>query len=130
MAQTPVIYALKRKRAVISGELRKAEDRCAAMRQHLAAMDQTLKLMGYEGAPEDIRPIKPRGRLFRQGELPRAIMDILRQANGPMTDGELVVLVMAMKGLDPNYVDLRRTVAEIVKATRKRLASAHIGLSR
>ena len=123
MAQSPVIYALKRKRAVISGELRKAEDRCAAMRQHLAALDQTLRLMGYEGDPKDIRPIMPKRRLFRHGELPRAVMDVLRTANGPMTDGELVARVMAMKGLDQENPDLRRTVLERVRATRKRLAN-------
>lgn len=123
MAQSPVIYALKHKRAVISGELRKAEDRCAAMRQHLAALDHTLKLMDYEGDPQDIRPIKSRRRLFPKGALPRAIMGILRTANGPMTDGELVARVMAMKRLDPDNPDLRRTVLERVKATRKRLAT-------
>lgn len=37
MAQSPVIHALKQRRAVISGERYKAEDRCVAMRRYLAA---------------------------------------------------------------------------------------------
>ncbi len=121
MSETHAISALKRKRAVIAGELAQAEKRCTAMREHLAALDQTLKLMGYEGDPAAIKPVKPIRRLFRRGELPCALRDILRTANGPMTDGELVARVMAMKGLDPDNPDLRRTVLERVKATRKRL---------
>jgi len=122
MAKASVISALKYKRAVISGELAKAEERCAAMRQRLSALDQTLVTMGYKGDPADIRPIhRPKRRLFKHGELPRAIMDILRTANGPMTDGELVARVMAMKGLDQDNPDLRRTVLERVRAARKRM---------
>ena len=122
MATSPVIHALKRKRAVISGELYKAEARCAAMRQHLAALDQTLKLMGYEGDPKDIRPVKTRQFLFRKGELPRAIMDIQRTANGPLTDDELTGRVMALKGLDADNGELVCMVLAKVKAARKRLA--------
>ena len=121
MAETHVISALKRKRAVISGELGQAEKRCEAMRLHLVALDQTLRLMGYEGDPADIRPVQRRRRLFRRGELQRAIMEILRTAGGPMTDAELVDRVMATKALDGENVDLRRTVIERVKAVRRRL---------
>jgi len=73
MAIYPVISALKRKRAVISGELRAAERRRAAMQEHLAVLDATLRLMGYEGDPADIKPVAPgKRRLFpRRGELQR-----------------------------------------------------------
>ncbi|MCH8166422.1 MAG: hypothetical protein IIC03_00610 [Proteobacteria bacterium] len=120
MGEPHVISALTRKRATISGELLKAEKRCEAMRLHLAALDTSLRLMGYEGDPEDIKPVHRKRRLFRRGELQRAIMDVLRAAEGPLSDADLVDRVMAAKALDAENVDLRRTITERVKAVRKR----------
>ena len=54
-------------------------------------------------------------------ELSRAIMDVLRAAEGPLSDAELVDRVMAVKSLDAENVDLRHTITERVKAVRKRL---------
>ena len=121
MGEPQVISALTRKRATISGELLKAEKRCEAMRLHLAALDTSLRLMGYEGDPEDIKPVHRKRRLFRRGELQRAIMDVLRAAEGPLSDADLVDRVMAVKSLDAENVDLRHTITERVKAVRKRL---------
>ena len=94
------------------------------MRLHLVALDHSLRLFGYDGDPADIKPVKRRKLLFRRGELPRAIMGILRTANGHMADADLVERVMAMKALDVENVDLRRTITERVKAVRKRLAGS------
>ena len=124
MGEPHVISALKRKRARIAGELAQSEKRCEAMRLHLAALDHSLRLFGYDGDPADIKPVKRRKLLFRRGELPRAIMGILRTANGHMADADLVERVMAMKALDVENVDLRRTITERVKAVRKRLAGS------
>ncbi len=120
MAETHVISALKRKRAMIAGELAQSERRCEAMRLHLVALDHSLRLFGYDGDPADIRPVQRRRRLFRRGELQRAILGILR-VNGPVTDAELVERVFAMKGWDASNVDLRRTITERVKAVRRRI---------
>ena len=121
MGEPHVISALTRKRAVIVGELAKAEKRCEAMRLHLVALDHSLRLFGYEGDPADIKPVTRTRRLFRRGELQRAIMGILR-INGPVTDAELVERVFGMKGWDAADVGLARKVAEKIKDVRKRLA--------
>lgn len=60
MAETHAISALKRKRAAILGELIRSERRCQAMRAHLVALDQTLRLMGHDGDPADIKPVRKR----------------------------------------------------------------------
>ncbi len=88
MAESHVISALKRKRARIAGELAQSEKRCEAMRLHLVSLDHSLRLFGYDGDPADIKPVKARRHLFRRGELPRAIMGILR-IDGSVTDAEL-----------------------------------------
>ncbi len=55
MGETHVISALTRKRAVIAGELAKAEKRCNAMREYLVALDNTLRIFGYDGNPRHAR---------------------------------------------------------------------------
>jgi hypothetical protein len=60
MGEAHVITALERKRAVISGELAEAEKRCRAMRDYLAALDNTLRLFGYDCDPAAIKPVRPR----------------------------------------------------------------------
>jgi len=122
MGEPHVISALKRKRAVISGELGKAEKRCEAMRLHLVALDHSLRLFGYEGDPADIKPLHRKRRLFSRGELQRVILDAMRTADGSVSDAELVDRIMVVKAWDTDNVDLRRTVLERVKAVRRRLA--------
>ncbi len=122
MGEPHVISALTRKRAVIAGELAKAEKRCNAMREYLLSLDNTLRIFGYDGDPADIKPVKPYRRMFRRGELKRAVQAILRAADGPMTNTELAERIIALKGWDAADGALRRTVAEKVKDVRKRLA--------
>jgi len=55
MGETHVISALTRKRAVIAGELAKAEKRCNAMREYLVALDNTLRIFGYDLNPRHAR---------------------------------------------------------------------------
>ena len=52
-----------------------------------------------------VRPYKP-----ARGQWSRHALDILRTANEPMKAGELAVRVIAMQGLDPDDLALRRRV--------------------
>jgi hypothetical protein len=106
---------------VVAGELAKAEKRCEAMRLHLAALNQTLRLMGYEGDPADIKPIRRNRRLFLRGELQRLILDALRTAGGPVSNSKMVLRVIEMKGWDAADAGLACSVAGKVRGVRKRL---------
>jgi hypothetical protein len=86
MGEPHVISALKRKRAVISGELAEAEKRCQRMRDYLSALDNTLRLFGYDGDPATIKPVRPHRTMFRRGDLQRAVLDALRAAEGPVSN--------------------------------------------
>ncbi len=124
MGEPHVISALTRKRAVIAGELAKAEKRCNAMREYLAALDNTLRIFGYDGDPADIKPVTTRRHLFKRGELQRAVMDALRAADGPMSNAEVANRVIEMKGWDAADVGLARKVVEKIRDARKRIGSA------
>lgn len=121
MAVSHAIAALKRKRAVMSGEILKAERRCAAMRAHLVALDTTLRLRGYDGDPAAIKPVRPPRATFRRGELQRAVLDTLRAADGPISNREIAGGIIAAKGWDGADVALARTVAYKVGDVRRRL---------
>ncbi len=123
MGEPHVISALTRKRAVIAGELAKAEKRCEAMRNYLLALDNTLRIFGYDGDPADIKPIKPYRAMFRRGKLKRAVLAILRTADGLLTHAEIAEQVIRSKGWIAADAALADAVAEKVKDVRKRLAT-------
>ncbi len=123
MGEPHVISALTRKRAVIAGELAKAEKRCEAMRNYLLALDNTLRIFGYDGDPADIKPIKSYRAMFRRGKLKRAVLAILRTADGLLTHAEIAEQVIRSKGWIAADAALADAVAEKVKDVRKRLAT-------
>ena len=123
MGEPHVISALTRKRAVIAGELAKAEKRCEAMRNYLLALDNTLRIFGYDGDPADIKPIRPYRAMFRRGKLKRAVLAILRTADGLLTHAEIAEQVIRSKGWIAADAALADAVAEKVKDVRKRLAT-------
>ncbi len=122
MGEPHVISALERKRAVIAGELARTEKRCNAMREYLLALDNPLRIFGYDGDPADIKPIRPYRAMFRRGELKRAVQAILRTADGPLTNAEIAEQVIRSKGWIAADAALADAVAEKIKDVRKRLA--------
>ena len=86
------------------------------------ALDNTLRIFGYDGDPADIKPVRPYRAMFRRGELRRAILAVLRTANGPMSNADIAGRVVEMKGWDAADMALARSVAEKIRDVRKRLA--------
>ena len=70
--------------------------------QHLAdiaAMDRVLvNVLGYTGDIEAESRDFRREALFKRGELSRAVMRVLREANGPLSTRQITERVMATKG--------------------------------
>ncbi|MBZ0163411.1 MAG: hypothetical protein K8H74_11940 [Notoacmeibacter sp.] len=87
--------------------LRTGEGQVSEIEADIAAIDRVLvNVLGFNGdiaeASRDFR----REALFRRGELKRAVLDVLRQANGPLTTRQITARVMAIKGkeLQPGRV--------------------------
>ena len=115
MAEPHVVAALVRKRAEIAGEIEAAEKRVARLRADLLHLDATLRLFDAEAEPLAIPPKRPWRRTgwFRNGELPRRVLDTLRAtAPEPLCAGGITARIMADKGLeagDGRAVELIRT---------------------
>ena len=121
MAEPHVVTALVAKRAELSGELAKLDERRAAIKAHIANLDAVLKLFCYAGDPAKIKPRRKRNWIFRRGELKRLVHDIEHQATKPLHRDDIALEILTRKGWahDP---DLLETVAEKVKNARKRAA--------
>ena len=120
MAEPHVIAALVAKRAELSGEITKLDERRAAIKAHIANLDAVLRLFSYAGDPANIKPKRKRNWMFRRGELQRMVADIEREATGPLHKDEISLEVVRRKGWAPDP-DLVETVADKVKDARKRL---------
>jgi hypothetical protein len=86
MSTTHVVSALREKRAEVSGELLAVQKRLENLRSDLDAIDRTLRIFDPNQSPETIRPVVKRkgDKLFSYGDCPRAVLNVLRVATGPL----------------------------------------------
>lgn len=114
------ISGLLRKRADLFNEAILIREPLAEIKNDIEALDRTLGTLGYKGDLDAAMPRQKRQVIFGQGELTRAIMAELRDADGPMTSREVAQSIVALQGHDARdrkYVsDLTRRVS---KALRK-----------
>lgn len=73
MTESPVIYALRAKRAEIDGELRQTEKHAAKLRNDLAAIDGALILFDPSLEPYKIRPKRKKRASMTYAELAKRL---------------------------------------------------------
>jgi hypothetical protein len=103
VAEPHVVTALVRKRAEVAGEIEAAEKRVARFRAELVHLDAVLRLFDAAAEPLAIPPKRPWRRTgwFRNGELPRRVLETLRAAAPePLCAGGITARIMADKGLE------------------------------
>lgn len=122
MGNAFVISGLRDKRARIAGEIHQTEGVLKQRREQLATLDAVIRMFSPDCDPDMIPPIKPvsRNLFFKYGQLPRLIMKVLREAEGPMALERIVDTVIEAKGLT---VDSRvmRHIRTTVRATLMRM---------
>jgi hypothetical protein len=131
MADTLAIYALRRKRAHLAGEIEQAMRLVAKKRETLATLDAVIRLFEPESNPELIATIRPvsarRCAFFRHGEIPRLCLLALREAGKPVPCRYVAECATQAKGLDVNG-RVRKEITETVRQSLARLAAK--GLAR
>jgi hypothetical protein len=97
------LSALKNKRAVLAAEMIQLERQLRHRRESLEHVDACLRLLDPTLSVETI-PNKRLPRhinLFRQGELSRLVLGVLREAEGkPLRAPEIVAAIMRKNGID------------------------------
>lgn len=118
-----MVTALVAKRAELSGELGKLDERRAAIKAHIANLDAVLRLFHYAGDPVKIKPKRKRNWMFRRGELQRMVLEIEPEATKPLHKEDIAIELLNRKAWahDPNLLE---SVADKVKDVRKRLLAS------
>ena|ERR1700759_4727194 len=116
MADPHVISALRSKRAELSGELIAAEKRILQLRDDISSLDRTIRVFDPTAEPHTIRPILRRKRptLIPRGECSRAVLNMLRIADHPMTAREISAQLAARYQMDASdTLAINRLIAKV-----------------
>jgi len=92
-----VLAALRAKRTEVANLVHDTEKKLAKLRAALANLDAAANILTPEH-PDHIAPRRRKTRYFAKNELPRLVLNILREAQGSLTAGEIAA--MAIKAHD------------------------------
>jgi hypothetical protein len=122
MADPHVISALREKRAEISGELIATEQRIVQLRAAIDSLDGAIRIFDPTSEPHKIRPILRRKKptLIPRGQSSRAIRDMLRLADGPMTAREIAAQLAGRYQIDASNTDAMNALVAKVRNTLAR----------
>jgi hypothetical protein len=115
MADSYAMYALRKKRARIAGEIEHAERALAKQREKLATLDSVILMFSPDCHPDMIPPIRPyrTGLFFGYQEAGRLVLDALREAGKPVPTRLVVDWILVRKGLAPDALarqDIDKTI--------------------
>src|SRR5580698_2451371 len=101
MAHTLLINGIRRKRALLVGQIEQAARALAKQRRDLKIIDGTLKLLDRGYDPGQIVGIRPFQRMegFSHGALTRITLALLRVARGPLSAPAIAEGVALRKGM-------------------------------
>lgn len=112
------ITGLLTKRVDLYHEVERIRDRMATIKNDIAALDRVLGTLGYTGDLNKEMPRQKHERLFGQGELTRAILDVLRDATEPMATRDIAREIIAVNEQDARD---RRLLTEVTRRASKAL---------
>ncbi len=115
------ISGLLTKRADLFHEAERIRDRLGAIRNDILALDRVLGTLGYTGNLDAEMPRQKRQTMFGQGELTRAIFDVLRDAEGPLPTRDIARTFLRVNEQDASD---RRLLTDVVRRTSKALRVA------
>lgn len=118
---TITINGLLTCRARLMAQGRKRDRPADQIRADIAAIDRVLvNVLGYQGDIQAVARDFKREALFRRGELFKAVCDVLRRADKPMTAREIASIVYGAKGktLEPGPVS-KQWIARVRKCCQR-----------
>ena len=116
------INGLLTKRTHVLEALKTAKAELETVETDLAAIDRTLKLVGFSDDPDTIMPSRKNRRLFKKGETLSGALDILQNTNRALTSREISIELISKRDLDPEDSELLKQVTGRVYTALKREA--------
>lgn len=120
-----LLEGLKKARAETTGEIARCHATIQKLSKDLEHIDGVLALMAPDFVAESVLPklFVPPKSWSKRGEMSRAVLSILRVAQGPLTAREIASMVVAQRGLDHDAGILNimtRRVAGVLRDKRER----------
>jgi hypothetical protein len=101
MANDHVISGLLQTRAEIAGQIAHLEQHLPKLRQSLFHVDQTLRLVGYDGPDLSVGAKRAStAGLFARREFQRILFGLIRESQTGMTSRQIALRICADKGWD------------------------------
>lgn len=127
MSQSHVISALTDKRAELLGLI---EHHQAHIQRLSISVDQLDAIMLLFDADYDFKKAKSKGirvinPWFKQGEVPRLLLELLGRSKQPITTTQLTDTLIQMKGIDVAGLKERDRLSKLVFGALKRMADRH-----
>ena len=96
MEGASILRALTEKYAELLGELRASDEKGASLREDIAHLDHVIRLYRKDWTGEGVKPRRPSypSRYVKVGHGITTALDVLREAQRPMTVREIVLAVM------------------------------------
>ena len=116
MAESPVIYALVKRRANLAGEIEQTHERLRSLVMDLENLDATILQFKPDYQVEAIRPkaFRPPKDWANRGQMTRIILSILRQAAEPLTTRDIALQLLVERALDKHDQRLLRLMTKRV----------------
>jgi hypothetical protein len=116
----PTLSALRRLHADLAGQLLENRDRATKLRQDMKHVEAVIKMVapGYSLRAIATRRRKP-NPYFKRGTIFRSVLELLREAQEPLTASEITKRLLASKGVsEPSRDDLRNLFGGVERSLR------------
>jgi hypothetical protein len=122
MADTFGLSALARKRAELAGELDRLQARANQLQADLGHLDGAIRLLdpGFKPEPSRRKQERRRQAWFKNGDLQKVVLDVLRLAPEPLTVREVALAAMVRRELDTRDERAVAAVEKQVDSTLRR----------
>lgn len=120
-------YTLEQLHAELAGKILDNKDEAERLRQSMVHVEAVLKLLdpAFEVRRIAVRRRKP-NPWFKRGTVWRAVMDVLREAQGPLTATEITARMLAQKGVTDAAPEAVRELEGAVRAALQKRAGEDV----
>jgi hypothetical protein len=129
MAETHVISALTAKRAELAGLAAYHRKEMVRISEEVKMLDAAIKLFEPDYRIRSIKPkrYQKKNEFFKNGEARRTILDVLREADSPITTNDIARSVMSSKGISSESE--KALQASILATLHKQMKSGLVELT-
>ena len=134
MAESHVVSGLVAKRGELAGKAERHRRALDQLAEELSHLDATIRLFApdYDLGGIRVRRRRHRHQWFKPGECQRLVLEVLRDAPGPLSDQGVTAAVAVRKGLQDGpevLASLHKTTQAVLRRLAGKGAARRVGLA-